>query len=157
MGNPGYLRMVPKIQTYIPESSIIGILLEHEEPYSVIKSRQLSILQHEPYSWEILAGDFIHVEEISAGSRFADKTIKNWIADMSREERSAFVDAMFEVLSAGGATQVGDLLHPKTILAFFRTLNANEATRKLLTGEMMQLLRAAGETLVQFRREQPQK
>ena len=157
MGHPGYLRMVPKIRTYIPESSVIGILLEHEEPYSVIKSRQLSILQHEPYSWEILGGDFVHVQEISAGSRFADETITNWIADMSQAERSAFVDAIYTLLSAGGATQVSDLLSPKSILAFFRTLNANEATRRLLTGEMMQLLRAAGETLIQFRKEQGRK
>jgi len=154
MGNNGYLRMVPKLHTYIPESSIIGILLEHEEPYTVIKSRQVSILQHEPYSWEVLGGDFIHVEEISAGSRFADQTIKKWIADMTNTEREAFVDAIYELLGAGGATQVSDLLHPRSILAFLRKLRSNDATRRLLTGEMAELLKAAGETLSQFRKEQ---
>ena len=151
MGNSGYLRIVPKVHTYIPESSIIGILLEHEESYSVIKSRQVSVMQHEPYSWEVLGGDFVHVKEISAGSRFADQTIRNWIADMTNSEREAFVDAVYELLRAGGASQVGDLLHPKSILAFLRKLRANDATRKLLTGEMTELLKAAGETLSQFR------
>lgn len=154
MGNNGYLRLVPKIRTYIPESSIIGILLEHEEPYTVIKSRHISILQHEPYSWEIMGGEFIHLDEISAGTRFADRTIKNWIADMDSQERNTFVDALFDLLSAGGANQVSDLLHPKSILAFFRTLRANDKTKKLLTGEMIELLKAVGETLVQLRREQ---
>lgn len=151
MGNAGYLRLVPKIHTYIPESSVIGILLEHEEPYTVIESRQVSILQHEPYSWEIMAGNFILLDSISAGSRFADLTIKNWIADMDQEQRSAFVDALFDLLSAGGATQVHDLLNPKSILAFIRTLRKNEKTKKLLTSEMIELLKAAGETLAEYR------
>lgn len=154
MGNQGYLQLVPRIHTYIPESSVIGILLEHEEPYTVIKSRQVSILQHELYSWEIMGGDFISLDEISAGSRFADQTIKNWIADMDQEQRSIFVDTLFELLSAGGATQVHDLLNPKSILAFFRTLRKNEKTQKLLTTEMIELLKAAGETLVEFRSKQ---
>ena len=147
MGDPGYLQMVPKIQTYIPESSIIGMLLEHEEPYSVIKSRQISILQHEPYSWEVLGGNFIAADSISPGILFADKAIKNWIAGMSREERSAFVDALFTLLEAGGANRLRDLLHPKSILAAFKAFNTNESTRKLLTGEFLEVLKAAAMAL----------
>ena len=147
MGDAGYLAMVPKIRTYIPESSIIGILLEHEEAYSVIKSRQVGILQHEPYSWNIMGGDFVHVQEMSAGSQFADRTIKNWIRDMDKEQRSAFVEAMFQLLSAGGASNVRDLLHPKTIRSFFSTLATNEQARKMLSGEFLEFLRAAVEAL----------
>lgn len=149
MGDPGYLRMVPKIHTYIPESSIIGILMEHEEAYTVIKSRQVGALQHEPFSWEILGGDFVAVKEMSAGSQFADKTIKNWIRDMSNQEREDFVEAVFQLLGAGGASQVTDLLHPKNIHAFFKALNANEQTKRLLSGEFIELLRAAHEALTQ--------
>jgi len=149
MGDPGYLAMVPKIATYIPESSVIGILLEHEEPYTVIRSRQVGPLQHEVYSWEIMAGNFLTKEEISSGSRFIDRTVKNWIADMSAEQRSAFVEALFDLVSSGGASNVGDLLHPKNIQAIFRTLNTNEQTRKLLSGEFLEFLKAAVETLRQ--------
>ncbi len=152
MGDPGYLQMVPKIQTYIPESSIIGILLEHEEPYTVIKSRQLGVLQHEPHSWEVMAGDFIQVEKISSGSRFIDRAIKNWIRDMTPQERGAFVDAVFALLSAGGASNVAQLLHPKSIQAFFRALDTNEQARKLLGGELVEFLKAASNALP-FRKE----
>lgn len=152
MGSAGYLQLVPRIHTYIPESSIIGILLEHEEPYTVIKSRQISILQHELYSWEIARDGFVHLDEISSGSRFADRTIKNWISGMTPQERGEFVDALFSLLSAGGASQVWDLLHPKSILAFLRTLRKDEKTKKLLSGEMTELLKAAGETISQLRK-----
>ena len=141
--DPGYLWTVPRIRTVVPESSIIGILLEHEGDYTVIRSRQVGILQHEPYSWEILGGDFIRVKEISGHTQFVDRTIKNWIRDMSSEERSAYVEALFGLLSAGGAGKVQDLLHPKNIRSFFSTLKADEETRKLLTSEFSELLKAA--------------
>lgn len=143
MNDTGYLAIVPKIQTYIPESSIIGMLLEQRDEYRVIKSRQVGLLQHEPYSWDIRAGDFEYAEDISKANRFVDEAITNWIRDMTPAEREAFVEATYELLSASGATSVGELLHPKNILAFFKALNTNEERRKLLTGEFMDFLKAA--------------
>ena len=143
MHDAGYLAIVPKIQTYIPESSIIGMLLEQQDEYRVIKSRQVGLLQHEPYSWEIRAGGFEYAEEISKANRFADETIANWIRTMTLQERQAFVDATYQLLSAGGASNVGELLHPKNILAFFKALNTNEESRRLLTREMKDFLKAA--------------
>ena len=147
LADPGYREMIPKIQTYIPESSVIGILLEHEEAYSVIKSRQISILQHEPYSWEILGGGFVHVKEMTPGMRFTDQTIKNWIRDMSREDREALVETLYELISAGGAKELMDLLHPKSILASLKTLKSKPESQKLLAGEFMELIRAIRQTI----------
>lgn len=155
MNDAGYLAIVPKIQTYIPESSIIGMLLEQRDEYRVIKSRQVGLLQHEPYSWEIRAGDFEYAEEISRGNRFADEAIANWIRDMTPAEREAFVDATYQLLSAGGASNVGELLHPKNVLAFFKALNTNEETRKLLTGEFIEFLKAAYASLPRNEKNQP--
>lgn len=143
MGDPGYLAMVPKIHTYIPQSSIIGMLLEHEEPYTVVKSSLISILQHECYSWEIKGGDFVHVDEITDHSRFIDRTLKHYLAENSKAERSAFVDEVFGLLGAGGADQLFDLLHPKHIGAMLKTLGSDEKKRNFLLEEWRELLRSA--------------
>ena len=141
--HPGYLQIVPRIRTFVPESSIIGILLEHKEPYTVIHSRQVGILQHEPYSWEIMAGGFLLAEEMSAGSRFADRAIRGWLEDMPYQERCEFADAIYDLLRAGGATNVGDILQPKSIRAILQKLTTNEQTRKLLQEEFSDLMIAA--------------
>ena len=143
MNDLGYLHIVPKIKTYIPEGSIIGMLLEQKDPYRAIKSRQLGLLQHEPYSWEIQAGDFEYAEEVSGINRFTDKAITNWIKDMTPKQREAFVEAFYQMLSAGGASSVGELLHPKNIVAFVKALNTNEESRKLLTEEMVDFFKIA--------------
>jgi hypothetical protein len=67
------------------------MLLEHEEPYTIIKSSQIGIMQHDPYSWQILGPNFLRVEELTADSRFLDRTFKSWLSQMTNEERSAFL------------------------------------------------------------------
>jgi hypothetical protein len=143
LADPGYLAMIPKIHTYIPQSSIIGMLLEHEEPYIVVKSNLISILQHECYSWEIKGGDFVRVDEITDHSRFIDSTLKNYLAENSKAERSAFVDTVFDLLSGSGADQLFDLLHPKHIGAMLKTLGNDEKKRNYLMEEWQELLRSA--------------
>ncbi len=149
--DPGYLRMVPKIRTYIPASSIIGMLLEHEEPYTVIKSNLPSVLQHEPYSWEILGGDFVHIEEISESNQLLNRTIKNWIADMDTQARSDFVETMFDLLGGGGEDQLKDLLQPKNLRNLMTKLVNDDKTRKLLAGELVEFVRSAQEARDQLR------
>lgn len=150
MGDPGYLAMVPRIQTYIPQSSVIGMLLEHEEPYTVIRSKTVGLLQHDPYSWEVLGREFIPVQEITGASQFMDATIKTWFADMSNGERNQLVDVMFTLLGSGEVTTVQDLLQPKNIRTYIKTLSSDENIRRVLSTEFQGLIEAARKTRARF-------
>ena len=146
MGDPGYLAMVPRIRTYIPESSVIGMLLEHEESYTVVKSRTVSLLQHDPYSWEIMGRGFVTVEAVTEESRFLDAAIKAWFADMTNQERERLVDVMFTLLGTGGVESTLDILHPKNTLNYLRTLSADENMRRILSTEFLSFVDAARRT-----------
>ncbi len=150
MGDPGYLAMVPKIHTAIPQSSVIGMLLEHEEPYTVIRSKTVGLLQHDPYSWEVLGRDFIPVEEITESSQFLDATIKAWLADMTNQERNQLVDVMFALLGTGDAENTWDILQPRNISAYIRTLSSNAGMRQVLSTEFQSLIEAARKTKLRF-------
>jgi hypothetical protein len=143
MGDPGYLAMVPKIHTYIPQSSIIGMLLEHEEPYTVVKSRQVSLLQHEPYSWEVLGGGFVPMEALDENSRFLDSTLKTWLAGRTMQERNEFVDALYELLTVGEVADVRQMILPRNVLRYLRTLSTDEQMRSILSREFTHLFRTA--------------
>lgn len=142
MGDPGYIAMVPKIRTHIPQSSVIGMLLEHEEPYRVIKSKTIGLLQHDPYSWEVMGRDFITVEQITDDSRFVDAAIKTWFADMTVQERNQLVDVMFTLLGTGGVENALDIFRPKNIRNYVKTLSSDENMRKVLSNEFQDLLEA---------------
>ena len=150
MGDPGYLAMVPRIKTYIPQSSVIGMLLEHEEPYTVIRSKSVGLLQHDPYTWDVLGNSFLAVEEITEGSQFVDATIKTWFSEMTSLERGQLVDVMYALLGSGGAENVCDLLHPKNIRTYIKTLTSDEYLRKVLSTDFSGLMEAARKTKAKF-------
>ena len=150
MGDPGYLRMVPRIQTFIPQSSVIGMLLEHEEPYTVIRSKTVGLLQHDPYSWEVMGREFVKVQEISEGSQFMDATIKEWFAGMSNQERGQLVDVMFTLLGTGGIDNALDIFQPRNIRTYIKTLSSDENIRRVLSAEFQSLIEAAKRTRARF-------
>lgn len=150
MGDPGYLAMVPRIKTYVPQSSVIGMLLEHEEPYTVIRSKSVSLLQHDPYSWEVMGRDFLPMQEITADSQFLNQTIKAWIAEMDTQERNQLVDTMFTLLGTGGIENALDIFQPKNIRAYVKTLSSDEHARRILSTEFQSLMEAARKTKVQL-------
>ena len=143
LASDGYRAILPKVRTFLPQSAVVGMLLEHEEPYTVIKSRQVSLLQHEPYSWEVLGGDFVRMEEIDENSRFLDSTLKTWLAGRTMQERNEFVDAVYELLTAGEVADVRHVILPKNVLRYLRTLTSDEQIRSILLREFTQIFRTA--------------
>ena len=156
MGDVGYQAMVPKIHTFVPQSSVIGLLLEHEEPYTVVRSKTVGLLQHDYYSWEVMGNFFLPMEEITGDSRFLNSTIKNWLAEMSVQDRSAVVDALFGLLELGEVDSALDIFHPKNLKTYLKTLSTDGALRRLLSEEFQGLVEAARKTRAQFSQDKKQ-
>ena len=124
------------------------MLLEHEESYTVVKSRHIGIFQHDPYTWEVLGGDFIRVEEVTEGSRIFDQTVKTWVAQLSPADRSAFVDAVFDLIAAGDIDYTDELRRPGNLLAALKALkDTDDKTRRLLADTLARFVKAAAGAL----------
>ena len=104
-----YTDMIPKIRTFVPQSSVVGMLLEHEGTYEVIKSVQSGILQHNAFFWEVLGNSFVHLNTVTSESMMIDRTLKKWLGEMTPEVRETFVDSLFETIAASGATTLTEL------------------------------------------------
>lgn len=103
-----YKRVEDKIHTYIPESSIVGVLLEHAEDYAVIDSNNRAVMQHEPLSWGVLGAKFVHLGQRSQLGQLSDGVLQDWIGSLSAEEREEFSEAIFEILSISGKVHTLD-------------------------------------------------
>lgn len=97
------------IETWVPESSVVGMLLEHEEDYHVVKSKQIGILQHDVTSWEILGAGFIMLPAVKQSSKRLAAGVKEWMRGLQPEELENFCDRMYEVLTATEAKTLADL------------------------------------------------
>ena len=45
-----------RVHKVIPKGSLIGMLLENHGAYSVVESKQMGIMQHDPFSWQVTDG-----------------------------------------------------------------------------------------------------
>lgn len=145
MSDPGYLALLPKIRTFVPQASVFGMLLERREGYTVIKSSQFGLMQHDPHSWEVMGGNFLVMEERTQDSYFLDKTFRAWLEGMTREERSKFFDAVFDLLMQDNVSRPRDILKPQNILTYFRALHMDENTRSTIVSVLSSLIQSARE------------
>ena len=98
----GMLSILPRIQSFIPQDSVIGRLMEHREKFEVVKSTAVDMYQHDIYSWEV--GPEAPVKATATKkSEFIDKTITKWMESATKEQREVFVKVAFEILEKSGA------------------------------------------------------
>jgi hypothetical protein len=140
MESKGYQAVRDRLYSYVPQSSVIGMLFEHEDDYMVIKSSQAGIMQHELYSWELVYNDLVHLDQVTKGSRFVDRTLKEWIGSLDREQRRQFTDALFSILSTAEAKSVSEI---NAGLIIQGLKNTDESARDLIAKSVSSLLKAA--------------
>ncbi len=130
----GYKDIIPKVRSFVPQSSIIGMLMNHQGGYTVVKSAEKGVMQHDPYSWEVLGADFVRLEAVSVESKFWNKTLKCWLKSLTPQKREKFVDALFELLSTTHADEQGEVvLSTKNALRTLQTLrDEDEETREVI-------------------------
>ena len=134
-----YRDMRKKIHTYLPQSSVVGMLLEHEEEYTVVKSRNNGLLQHDAFSWEVVGNKFIYLDSISDGSRMIDKKMKKFLSEMTKEEREKFVESIFDAIhSMTGAKTVSELTGEK--LKLFKVWGALDETARTQLKRVVSLI-----------------
>lgn len=106
---PGYLAVRDRLLRYIPQTSIIGMLLAHDSAFTVIDSSASGVNQHELYSWQVLGPAFVKEAAPDATSRYVQRTIDLWLSSLPAEDRERFVNALFVLLDASGAKTIVEL------------------------------------------------
>ena len=104
-----YERIADRVIKIIPHSSLVGMLLEsHPAGYMVVESKSFGLLQHDPYTWLVREDEFVRVKDIYKRRKFMDETLNEWILSMDEEHIHAFVDTLYEVVSASKAVTLID-------------------------------------------------
>ena len=105
----GYQNIVPLAMRYIPQDSLVGLMLESDVPYVIVKSNATGAMQHSAMTWEIEDGQFIKMEKLTKNSQLNDQTFKKWTESVSDEELELFWNVFFELLFTAGIDTVNDL------------------------------------------------
>jgi len=93
----------------VPQTSIVGMLLESPEEHRVVKSDAAGIMQHMAFSWQIEGNDFVYQDDLSAGGAYFDRTLRDWLMSVSDEKREIFVNTLFDIFEENGIHTLNDL------------------------------------------------
>ncbi len=135
--------MQNRIFTFVPRSSVIGMLFARPENRMIVESTSVSILQHSAYSWQVMGGSFVPAEKLSRSSMQTEKIVREYLAVTDEEQRRAFINTLFDVLAAadsqhlGKETLLGLLKNPTALVSSFKGLDGR--TRQKLIESLLLL------------------
>lgn len=138
-----YENVAKKLHTFVPEDSIVGVLLEHAGDYVVVGSVNRGIAQHDIISWKCEGDHLVHVGHRSQLGQASEEVVRQWIGSMTPREREAFSDALFDIVSGDGKyhtieeVKIGD----KGIWELLRRFSKADAEKKKVITDIFRRLR----------------
>ena len=142
----GFAEIKERIHAFIPQESVVGLLLEHGNIPHVIKSAQAGLRQHELHSWEVTHNDMVHLNSVTQGSLFVNKTLREWIDALDIAHREQFFEALYTILSASQAKSLPELgsLWFRNAGLMLKTLgDIDDSTRDLIRKTLAALISTA--------------
>lgn len=109
MATDSYRAAKDKIVSIIPESSVVGMLLENQLSHILVKSTEDGFKQHDPLSWRVKRTKFVRAPELSSSSALLDATLTQWLGTLDIKERKIFVDSLFDTIAASGAMTIEEM------------------------------------------------
>lgn len=109
-------KLISKMETYLPQDSIVGNLFNHEEKITTISSNQTFLLEHDIFSWEVNKDNLVFSNVKINRSEKLDKAIREYFNNTTKEERKIVVDSIYEIIDASKIENVSDLLKKYPIL-----------------------------------------
>lgn len=105
-----YAAVQQRIYKTVPQNSLFGMLLEHQENFRVIESsRHSGIMQHDPFSWIVEKNDFHYLDQSPSHAFSLSRSLNRWLDSLDQQKRECFVETLFQVIQASGATTFAEL------------------------------------------------
>ena len=98
------------VQSYVPQSSVIGMLLCYHPDYLVVQSSAVGLMQHDVFTWHIQDGTFKQLDEVNLPTRVSNEALNLWLDQHTTEERRFMVEVIFKIVSGIGVDDVGPIL-----------------------------------------------
>lgn len=126
-----YAEIRPRIRKFVPQSSVIGMVLQTQEHYQVVKSVAAGLLQHDPFTWVVREGRFVRSDSLYKGRKILDHAMNEWIMSLPEDQMMRFVEDLFDLIKAA---EVDDLIefdqdrkkHVKALLEAYKEMDAEE-------------------------------
>lgn len=139
--------ILPRLHSFVPQSSVVGMLFEHVGTPSIIYSdKNNGFLQHNIYTWQLMGTHFIYSDALTDNSIMIDRTLKDWVAGMSENQSENFFNALYELISRTNAITTNEFSEhwlDNALIILNSMKNMDDSTRHMLSETLKQLLQSA--------------
>lgn len=140
---PGYQVIRSKIQTFLPQYSIVGMILPREEDVTIVESSRAGIAAHDGFLWNVKGPRFVRCENFSRGTLAFESSMRTILDGMERDSRIAFINELFDTLSSTGAATLTDVteLHTRQALVLGRDIYQKPEVHRFVTALIELMIR----------------
>lgn len=110
LSSEAYEHIKARVESYIPQSSVVGMLLCYHPVYQVVRSNTIGLLQHDAMTWQIKNGSFETLPGLDVSAHVTDEALRQWIDHLSLEDRRKLTDTVFYIVSALDSDTVDPLM-----------------------------------------------
>ena len=139
------------IHSYVPGSSVFGMLMDHVDDYAVVSSMNAGIMQHYAFYWKIDDCSFVLQKKRNLSSRSMDAAFNQWLSSLSLEDRKAIVEAIFSILEESGVryfNEFSSIGFARIRQVFSKMHNMDPQTKKMIRSFFGKLMRASRNEMI---------
>ena len=138
----GYRRILPKLHFLVPQNAVIGTLLSSGKEPEIVACSCISVRSHDGFTWEVLGAGFVRARALTPGSVTFKKALDETLSGMSLEDRRAFIDDFFQIMTSTGAFTLTELTEVKLLgaLDIARSLGRNKEVQKFASAMLANTL-----------------
>ena len=104
LNGPGYQAVRDRVQSWLPQNSVVGMLMCYHTDYHVVKSTASGLMQHDAFTWAIRDGAFEQLKDLNSSSRTSGEAFALWLDQRTEEERRFLAEVIFRAFSASAPT-----------------------------------------------------
>lgn len=100
LNSEAYNELLPKYHHFVPQSSFIGMMLNHDDDYQVVKSKRiLGPLQHDLSTWQFRDSELKFVSELTSLGKINDLVFYDLVRNLSDKEQTDFDTVLTSVVN----------------------------------------------------------
>lgn len=124
-----FKRVEPKLKHIIPNYSVFGLLLRHNDSFQVVHSTKKDIYAHSIFTWQI-EEDHFEEGKLSTISKNLDKSIIIWLEQHDDETRKKIAKAIFSTLRKSGIKNFMETTKIKNVITILK--NSKEIDKETM-------------------------
>lgn len=131
--NARYTALKPTIKTFIPESAIVGVLMNYMSNYKIITTDAKGFAQHDTYSWLVEGAQLIYAPNRTKESKRIENAFQHVLNEYATQDLETIINTFYDLLLSANIKDVRDFNTetPQKLLAIlksYRSLDKNSSS-----------------------------